>query len=172
VTRERTRRRTAMTPDQVERFLQGERTLILVTLRRDGSPLAHPLWFVAEGGALYVDTRADGLVAANARRDPRVCAVVESGESYFELRGVRVEGRCSRVDDEDEIARVRAARAEKDRRIGSGVEGLPAWFAESRTRRLARGERVCLRISMDRIFSWDFARLRDHYGASESAGGK
>jgi PPOX class probable F420-dependent enzyme len=161
-----------MTPGEIELFLRDQRTLVLVTLRRDGSPVAHPLWFVALDGALYVDTRADSLKAANARRDPRVCAVVESGERYFELRGVRVEGRCSAVVDEGELSRVRAARAEKDQRIGSGVEDLPPWFADSRARRLARGERVCLRISMDRVFSWDFARLRGHYAAPPSAGGK
>jgi hypothetical protein len=92
-----------------------------------------------------------------------VCAVVEAGQAYFELRGVRVEGRCERVDDPDEIARVEAAQAEKERRIGSGMGELPGWFAESRGRRLARGERVLLRIPIERVYSWDFSKARKHY---------
>jgi hypothetical protein len=92
-----------------------------------------------------------------------VCAVVEAGESYFELRGVRVEGRCERVEEPEELARVERAQAEKERRIGSGMGELPAWFSESRSARLARGERVVLRIPMERVYSWDFSKARKHY---------
>jgi PPOX class probable F420-dependent enzyme len=154
---------SGMSREEIDAFLAGERTLVLVTLRRDGSPVAHPMWFTRLGDALYVDTRAESLKLRNLARDPRACAVVESGESYFELRGVRVEGRCERVDDPEEIARVHAARAEKDARIGSGLAELPGWFVGNRRERLGRGERVVLRIAMERVFAWDFSKVRAHY---------
>ncbi|MDP7572884.1 MAG: FGGY-family carbohydrate kinase, partial [Myxococcota bacterium] len=56
----------------------------------------------------YFDTRANSLKHRNILNDPRVCAVVESGESYFELRGVRIEGACQPVSDNEEILRVYA----------------------------------------------------------------
>ena len=152
-----------MTPAEVEAFLQNERTLILVSLRPDGTPVAHPLWFAKVGDAVYVNTRSDSLKFKNVEADPRVCAVVETGERYFDLRGVRIEGRCAPVENDDEMARVQEALAEKDRRIGSGMEDLPSWFSESRTDRLERSDRVLLRISMDRVYSWDFSKVRDHY---------
>jgi PPOX class probable F420-dependent enzyme len=154
---------TAMEPDEIEAFLQSQRTLVLVTLRADGSPVAHPLWFTKLGDALYVNTREDSLKRRNVARDARVCAVVEAGESYFELRGVRIEGRCTPVVDPEEIARVEQAEAEKSARIGSGLGELPEWFAPSRARRRERGDRVLLRIAMERVFSWDFAKARRHY---------
>jgi nitroimidazol reductase NimA-like FMN-containing flavoprotein (pyridoxamine 5'-phosphate oxidase superfamily) len=42
-----------MTPEQIDSFLQTERTLILVTLRADGTPVAHPMWFAKLGDAVY-----------------------------------------------------------------------------------------------------------------------
>ena len=48
-------------------------------------------------------------------------------------------------------------------RIGSGMEEMPGWFQQSRDRRRSRGDRVMLRISMDKVFSWDFGQTREHY---------
>jgi len=154
---------TEMTPAEIDAFLESERTLVLVTLRPDGSPVAHPLWFAKLGDALYVNTRRDSLKSRNVSQDARVCAVVEAGESYFELRGVRIEGRCEEVEDPGEIARVQAAQAAKDARIGSGLREMPAWLANSRARRLGRGDRVMLRLPMERVYSWDFSKVRRHY---------
>jgi hypothetical protein len=117
-----------------------------------------------------VNTREDSLKRRNLARDARVCAVVETGESYFELRGVRIEGRCTPVEDPEEIARVENAEAEKSARIGSGLGELPEWFSQSRARRRDRGDRVLLRIAMERIFSWDFAKARRHYAAASQNG--
>ena len=154
---------TEMTPAEIDAFLESQRKLVLVTLRPDGSPVAHPMWFARLGEAVYVNTRSDSLKWKNVGRDARVCAVIEAGESYFELRGVRIEGRCHRVDDPEELARVAEAQAEKDRRIGSGMGDLPEWFSESRTRRTGRGDRGVLRIPLERVYSWDFSKVREHY---------
>ena len=152
-----------MTAKEIDAFLDSQRTLLLVTLRPDGSPVAHPMWFARVGNAIYVNTRRDSLKWKNASRDPRVCAVVEEGESYFELRGVRIEGHSESVSDPAEIARVEEAQAEKERRIGSGTGEMPEWFSASRSRRLGRGDRVIVRIPMERIHSWDFSKVREHY---------
>jgi hypothetical protein len=61
--------------------------------------------------------------------------------------------------------------AGKGARIGSGLAELPDAFSESRSRRLARGDRVLLRIPMERVFSWDFSKVRRHYsGGSDDRG--
>lgn len=154
---------TQMAAAEVDKFLDSERTLILVTLRPGGAPVAHPLWFVRLGNAVYINTRTDSFKYRNIRRDERVCCLVESGDNYFELRGVRIEGHCTLVDDPGELERVHSEQVEKDRRLGSGTDELPGWFAESRGRRLAKGSRVVLKISMDHVVSWDFSRAREHY---------
>jgi nitroimidazol reductase NimA-like FMN-containing flavoprotein (pyridoxamine 5'-phosphate oxidase superfamily) len=161
--KEKRRAPTQMTANEIDAFLDSQRTLILVTLRKDGSPVAHPLWFAKLGDALYINTRRDSLKIRNVSHDARVCAVIEDGESYFELRGVRVEGSCEEVTDDDEIARAQEAQSAKDERIGSGMREMPAWFAESREKRLGQGDRLVLRIPMERVHSWDFSKVRSHY---------
>lgn len=152
-----------MSASEIRRFLDAQRTLVLTTLRKDGSPVAHALWFVRRGDALYVNTRQGSLKARNILADARVCALIDAGERYFELAGVRVEGRCRVVQDPALQVLVQAAQGEKDQRLGSGMEEMPAWFQASRSRRLERGARVILEIPMERVYSWDFAKLRDRY---------
>ncbi|HIF92934.1 MAG TPA: hypothetical protein EYQ60_07360 [Myxococcales bacterium] len=161
---------TSMSPVEVDDYLVSQRTITVTTLRPDGSPVAHPLWFVKLGESVYIDTRANSLKHKNILNDPRVCAIVESGESYFELRGVRIEGACRAVSDEEEILRVQTALGEKDRALGSGMADMPEWFSKSRAKRRNRGERVILRIPIDRVYSWDFSKARKHYDAEQTSG--
>ena len=161
---------TRMTREEIYTFLDEQRTVVLVTLRENGWPVAHPLWFVRVGEAIYINTRSDSAKLRHVLADDRVCAVVEAGEGYFELRGVRLEGRCRTVEDAAEIARVHAAQAEKDERIGSGMEEMPEWFSGNRARRAERGDRVMLRLPMERVYSWDFSKVRRHYGGAGTPG--
>jgi len=154
---------TGMSPQEIENFLDNARTLIFVSLKKDGAPVAHALWFSRVDDHLYVNIRSDSLKWKNVQRDARVCCLAEDGETYFKLRGVMVQGRATPVEDEDELAREQAARDAKASRIGSGMEELPSWFQESRDQRRGRGERVMLRVSMDRVYSWDFGQVREHY---------
>jgi PPOX class probable F420-dependent enzyme len=152
-----------MTPVEVREFLRTQRTLILSTLRKDGAPVSHALWFTYLDDAVYFDTGRESFKARNIRRDPRVCCLVEAGESYLELRGVMIQGRCAPVQDPEEERRVANAQAEKAARIGSGLEALPSWFGESRQRRRGRGDRVLFKLPLEKVTSWNFGQARDHY---------
>ena len=162
---------TSMPPEQVREFLQTQRTLILSTLKKDGSPISHALWFFYLDDAIYFDTQTASLKARNIFRDPRVCCLVEAGESYFELRGVMVQGRCVPVEDPEEAERAMAAAEEKNRRIGSGVEELPSWFSDSRKQRRGRGARTLFKVPLEKVTSWDFGQARDHYARAAEGGG-
>ena len=54
------------------RALAHEKYLSLTTYRRDGSPVATPVWFVVDGQRLLVWTSAGSWKAKRLRRDPRV----------------------------------------------------------------------------------------------------
>jgi general stress protein 26 len=156
---------TSLTPEEVHEFLQNQRTLIVTTLKKDGAPISHAMWFTYLDDAVYFDTQSASLKARNIERDDRVCCLVEAGEKYFDLRGVTIQGHCVAVHDPQEIARVEAAKAEKNARIGSGLEDMPEWFSESRGRRRERGARVLLKVPMEKISTWNFGQVRDHYAA-------
>src|SRR5262249_19652401 len=154
---------TSMKPAEVREFLRTQRTLILSTLKRDGAPVSHALWFTYLDDAIYLDTQSASFKARNIRRDPRVCCLVEAGETYFELRGVMIQGRCVPVEDAEEIRRVEAAAADKSARIGSGLEEMPGWFGDNRKGRRTRGSRVMLKVPLERVTTWNFGQTRDHY---------
>jgi PPOX class probable F420-dependent enzyme len=163
---------TSMTPEEVREFLRTQRTLILSTLKRDGAPVSHALWFTYLDDAVYFDTQSESFKARNIRRDPRVCCLVEAGETYFALRGVMIQGRCVPVEDPAEVQRVEAAAAEKSARIGSGIEELPGWFGENRQGRRGRGRRVMLKVPLEKVSTWNFGQVRDHYARLAQQGGQ
>ena len=154
---------TALSDDALTHFLENQRTLILATTRDSGSPVLHALWFVYLNDAVYINIQRDSFKMHNILRDHRVSALVEDGESYFELRGVAIEGEAQEVVEEDEILAVQDAQRAKHLRIGSGTGNLPNYLEQSREERLKRGDRVLLKIPMTRVRSWDFGKTRTHY---------
>ena len=149
--------------EEVVTFLQNQRTLILASTRKSGSPVMHALWFTYLDNTIYINIQRDSFKYRNILRDPRVCCLVEDGESYFELRGVMVEGEATEVSDDEEVLSVQDAQDLKHQRIGSGTKDMPSYFKKSREERLQRGDRVMLKIPMTKVRTWDFGKARAHY---------
>ena len=130
-------------------------TGIFTSLRRDGAPIAVPLWFVALDRRVYVSGPATAKRVARVQRDPRVSFLVESGAHWAELRAVHLTGRARVVTEPELLARVAAA--------------LDAKYAAFRTRRAAMPAATrahyevalaTIEITPDaHILSWDNARL-------------
>ncbi len=152
-----------MTPEEIREFLENQRTLILATSRREGTPVMHALWFTYFDDAVYFNIQATSFKYQNIQRDNRVCCLVEAGEEYFDLRGAMIEGRATLVEDQDERDRVQTAADAKNERIGSGLEQMPGYFSKNRQQRLERGDRLMIKVPLDRVRSWHFGKLRDHY---------
>jgi PPOX class probable F420-dependent enzyme len=52
--------------------LDGHRHCLVVTYRRDGRPVATPVWFALDGDRLVFESDADSGKVKRLRRDPRV----------------------------------------------------------------------------------------------------
>lgn len=61
----------------------------LVTLRKNGRPIALPVWYVVLDHKIYISTRGKKLV--RVRHDKRCGFLVEAGERWAELRAVHLE---------------------------------------------------------------------------------
>ncbi|MET7367588.1 PPOX class F420-dependent oxidoreductase [Streptomyces sp. NPDC005566] len=84
----------------------------LTTYRKDGTPVATPVWAAADGDVLYVWTRSDSWKVKRLRNDPRVVVTV------CDVRGRIAEGAPSaegaaRLLDGTEMTRVRKVLARK-----------------------------------------------------------
>ncbi len=141
--------------DEAWDALRRAHTGILTTLRRDGVPIALPVWFVALDRRIYVSGPAHTKKFGRVRHDPRVGFLVESGLRWIELRGVHVTGTARIVDDEALAQRVAAALEAKYAGFRIAREEMP-----ETTRAHYETSVATIEITPDeRILSWENARL-------------
>jgi PPOX class probable F420-dependent enzyme len=83
-----------MTPQAIEAFLNRPLIARLATVRADHSPQLTPMWYLWEGGALYMSTRASSAKVKHIRSNPRVAVVVDIMEAPRKNIIVTIEGRA------------------------------------------------------------------------------
>jgi nitroimidazol reductase NimA-like FMN-containing flavoprotein (pyridoxamine 5'-phosphate oxidase superfamily) len=90
-----------MSPAEVDEFLAGRRTMNVATNGPSGYPHVVAMWygFVDRKPAFWTFGRSQKIV--NLRRDDRLSALIEDGDTYEMLRGVELVGRGRIVDDRD-----------------------------------------------------------------------
>ncbi len=79
-----------MTQAQIDAFLAPPRHAIIATNRIDGPPQLSPVWYIYEGGKLYISAGVNAVKVQNLRRDPRVTICVDAGHPdarYVILQG-------------------------------------------------------------------------------------
>lgn len=146
-------------------FLEAGHTGILTSLRRDGAPIALPVWYVVQDRSVFVGGPAVTKKFARMRRDPRVSFLVERGVAWRELAGVQINGRAEFVDDAAERARIHEALDRKYAAFRHDASTLPREVAQ----RYA-SERLVVGIRAEgRILSWDNAKLALGARAKETA---
>ena len=91
--------------EQIRAFLtEGTRTAKLAVVRKDGSPLVTPVWFLVEDDGTIVFTTGKRTVKGRAlERDPRVSICVEDDRPPFAF--VRVDGVAELSEDPAELQR-------------------------------------------------------------------
>ena len=94
-----------MSDEEVRAFLTaGTRTGKLAVVRRDGSPMVVPIWFVLDDdGSLVFNTGAQTVKGRALRRDPRVSICVDDEVPPFGF--VRVDGVADVSEDLEEVRR-------------------------------------------------------------------
>ena len=99
--------------EQIEVFLmEGTRTAKVAVVRKDGSPLVTPVWFLVDGDRAIVFTTGKRSVKGHAlERDPRVSICVEDDEPPFGF--VRVDGVVELSEDPAELRLVATRIAER-----------------------------------------------------------
>jgi PPOX class probable F420-dependent enzyme len=104
--------------EQIRAFLtEGTRTAKVAVVRKDGSPLVTPVWFLVEVDGTIVFTTGERSVKGRALgRDPRVSLCVEDDERPFGF--VRVDGVAELSEDPEEL-RLFATRI-AERYMGAG----------------------------------------------------
>ncbi len=150
------RQAIALTEEERRAFIAGSFTIILVSNGRDGYPHAVPMWFlVGDDGCYYMTTYTRSQKAVNLRRNPKAALLVESGERYDELKGVLIRGTAEVLDDLELCVHVLTQIHQKH--AGGLTEGIgDIMRAQAR-------KRVVLKVTPDRVSSWDHRKLGGVY---------
>jgi PPOX class probable F420-dependent enzyme len=138
----------AMSDDEVQAFLDGERVVTVASAGRDGWPHLMPLWYVVRDGELWAWTYGKSQKVRNLERESRCTLQVEAGDAYNELRGVMIKAACAIHRDPEVVAGVGTELA---RRYGGG-EGAHVTPAQA-------SKRVALQFVAASIASWDHRKL-------------
>jgi PPOX class probable F420-dependent enzyme len=144
----------AMSSEEIQEFLQAGGTVQLALYGPDGYPDITPMWFVIDDQMLWMRTYGKSQKVLNARRDPRCCALIETGDRYLELRGVQITGDVVVSDDIERICWVAARLMVKYEGVEpEHIPALEAAYAERAPKQVALG------LPLDRIVSWDHRKL-------------
>ena len=140
-----------MTDAEVARFLAQPHHLQVATIGPSGRPHLVAMWYGFLDGAPALWTYARSQKVVNLRRDPRLTCLAESGRAYDELKGVELVARGTIIEDPAVVVEV--GRSVFDRYQGP--------FSDDDRPRLERmsAKRVVVRIDVERVVSWDHAKL-------------
>ena len=151
------RSQITMTEEEVRAYLESERVLNVATLGPTGHPHLVAMWYAMVGANAVFWTFGKSQKVVNLRRDPRMSALVESGESYDQLRGVELRGRGVIVEDYESVLEIgKAVGVKYNGPSALGESALP--FLEAQATK-----RVGVVFEIEHVVSWDHNKLAGSY---------
>ena len=133
--------------------------MIVSTIGPRGWPHSMPMWFCVRDGEIWVWTYAKSQKVRNLERDPRATLLVETGETYTELRGIQIEAEAELVRDTGRVAEFGRELAV---RYTEGIESIDDDDAAAALEAQA-AKRVAIRFSPVRTATWDHRKLGGTY---------
>jgi len=153
------RDRVKMAPDEVTHLLSSCRKVQLATISPDGWPHLVTMYYTLLGGRIAFWTYRTSQKALNLSRDPRISCLVETGEAYFDLRGVLVQGVVETITEPDEVYKIGLAIGDV---VGGGSAGsdasVPGGAINEYVANAAR-KRYAYIVEPRRVISWDHTKL-------------
>ena len=146
----------AMTEDEIQAYLEEQRTLIVASLNRDGSPHLVAMWYVLVDGQIAFWTYGKSQKVLNLHRDPRITVLVESGQEYGELRGVQIRGHAEITEERATVQRVGEA-------LRVRYSGRPLDDAGREGVARSGAKRAVITVKPEAVSSWDHRKLGGGY---------
>ena len=160
------RDRVRMSDAEVAQMLAAGRKVQLATINPDGYPHLVTMYYTLIDGKIAFWTYRTSQKALNLARDPRISCLVESGEAYFDLRGVQIQGTVETVTDPDAVYQIGlgvgrvmgnalagAGAAGGSARSGAADDAVSAYVAN------AARKRYGYIVEPVKVISWDHTKL-------------
>jgi len=151
------RTKIAMTPEEIEAYLFEQKVLNVATIGPSGHPHVVAMWYEVIDGNITFWTFGKSQKILNLRRDPKMTGLIESGDTYDELRGVELVGSGRIVEAFDDILAIgKAVGLKYNGTAAISDAALP--FLEAQAHK-----RLGVVFEVERIVSWDHTKLAGAY---------
>jgi len=146
-------RQIRLTPTEQAAFLQEGHKAALATLDKDGFPHVVAMGFLAKDDVIYMTSYGKAQKVLNIRRNPKVGVMIEAGKNYGDFRGLMIRGHCDIVEDPKLVAGIiQELQANQSGRSEAPREAIAS-----------APKRVILKITPEKVASWDHTKLGGKY---------
>ncbi len=146
-----------MTPAEIEAYLNDSHVINIATIGPTGHPHLVAMWYGFVDGKLAFWTFRKSQKIVNLRRNNKITCLVESGDSYSELKGVELVGTGRVVEDPDMVLKIGMSVTSRYNFAGADLNDARP-FVEAQV-----GKRFCVIVDVERTVSWDHSKLGGVY---------
>ncbi len=145
-----------MSDAEVQSYLDAQKILNVATIGPSGHPHLVAMWYALIDGKVQFWTFAKSQKIVNLRRDAKMTGLVESGETYNELKGVELVGNGRVIEDYDKILHLGRELAVRYNGPAALADEL-APFIEAQARK-----RLVVEFEIERVVSWDHTKIQGY----------
>ncbi|MFM8531846.1 MAG: pyridoxamine 5'-phosphate oxidase family protein, partial [Ilumatobacteraceae bacterium] len=92
-----------MTEAEIAAYLEEQTILNIATIGPTGHPHLVAMWYVVMDGKVTFWTFGKSQKILNLRRDAKISGLIESGDTYDQLKGLELVGSGRIIDDYDKV---------------------------------------------------------------------
>jgi len=136
-----------LTKDEVHAYMDSKPGwIVLTTIGRDGFPHSIPIGYFRLGDDIYLGCRAGTQKLKNIERNPLVSLLLQSGDKRSDIKGVMIQGEGTVMGAPADVLRLSREAARLRGTLESDLPSEP------------RPDAAYIRVSPQRIISWDYGR--------------
>ena len=141
-----------MNEDEVDAFIEEQKSLQVGTIERDGSIHLSTLWFARVDKRVVFETYTKSQKIKNLQRDPRITLLWEDGDVYDQLRGVMIKGTARLVTDHSQVFPLALEVMKRNQ------PDIPEEVLEQAADQMA-AKRTAVVVEPQKVISWDHRKL-------------
>ena len=144
-----------MTDDEVTQYLDGRHTLNVATIGPSGRIHLVAMWYGFLDSDVAFWTYGKSQKIKNLERDTRMTCLIETGDTYDQLKGVELVGTGEIIRDPEVV-----------QRLGENVHERYNGPIDDRARQAVAvmgAKRAVVRMHVDSVVSWDHTTLGGTY---------
>ena len=146
-----------MTDSEIATYLEEQTILNIASIGPTGHPHMVAMWYVVMDEKVTFWTFGKSQKIVNLRRDNKITGLVESGDTYDQLKGLELVGSATIVEDYDTVLAIGKAVGLKYNGDGA-ISDAALPFLEAQAKK-----RLGIQINVEQIVSWDHTKIGGGY---------